>query len=106
MKDILPDKIELYRFIRNVALDVFSRYGYEEIQTPILEETSLFARGIGETTDIVEKEMFTLKDEGLTLRPEGTASVARAYVEHALHKERAFRKFFYTYCVLHCVFSI
>lgn len=95
MKDILPDEIALYRFIHDAAESTFSKYGYEEIQTPILEETNLFARGIGETTDIVEKEMFTLKDEGLTLRPEGTASVARAYVEHAMHKEKAFRKFYY-----------
>jgi histidyl-tRNA synthetase len=68
---------------------LFGRAGYEYIETPVFEATELFARGVGETTDIVQKEMFTFEDQGgrsLTLRPEGTASVCRAYVEHGMHK--------------------
>jgi len=95
MKDILPDEVALYRLMEDTARSIFERCGYAEIRTPVLEQTELFARGIGETTDIVEKEMFTLVDEGLTLRPEGTASVVRSYVEHSLHKEKSFRKLFY-----------
>ena len=70
--------------------EVFGRAGYGYAETPIFESTELFARGVGETTDIVEKEMFTFEDQGgrsLTLRPEGTAGVCRAYVEHGLHKQ-------------------
>lgn len=95
MKDILPDAVNLYRFIEETARSIFADYGYMEIRTPVLEHTELFTRGIGEATDIVEKEMFTLPEEELTLRPEGTASVARAYVEHAMHREKSFRKFYY-----------
>src|SRR5215212_10364185 len=68
---------------------MFSRAGYDYVETPIFEATELFARGVGETTDIVQKEMFTFDDQGgrsLTLRPEGTAPVCRAYVEHGMHK--------------------
>jgi len=87
--DVLPDdgrrRLELLR----IADDVFARAGYGPIETPIFESTELFARGVGETTDIVEKEMFTFEDQGgrsITLRPEGTASACRAYVEHGMHK--------------------
>ena len=87
--DVLPvdgrRRIELSR----LAADVLGRAGYEPFDTPIFEDTELFARGVGESTDIVQKEMFTFEDKGgrsLTLRPEGTAGVCRAYVEHGMHK--------------------
>jgi len=80
-----------------LASNVFKQFNFEQIITPIFESTDLFVRGIGETTDIVEKEMYTFEDKGgrsLTLRPEGTASVARAYGEHKMYQEGA-KKFFY-----------
>ncbi|MBC7292756.1 MAG: histidine--tRNA ligase, partial [Thermoleophilia bacterium] len=86
--DILPDDQPVRRWVIERAAEVFSRYGYRRIDTPIFEETRLFARGVGEATDIVRKEMYTFTDLGgrsLTLRPEGTAPVARAYVEHGMH---------------------
>ena len=96
MKDILPEDAGTFRLIEGTARRVFEKYGYSEIRTPIMEQTDLFSRGIGETTDIVEKEMYTLQEDDLTLRPEGTAPVVRAYVQHSMHKEKAFRKFYYT----------
>lgn len=87
-KDILPVESWKWQHVEAIARDIFSRYGYGEIRTPIFELTELFARGVGETTDIVEKEMYTFQDKGkrsLTLRPEGTAGVVRAYVEHKLY---------------------
>ncbi|MGW8286791.1 MAG: histidine--tRNA ligase [Desulfobulbales bacterium] len=86
-KDILPDEVGLWQFIEQTARDVFHRYGLEEIKVPILEKTELFVRTIGESTDIVEKEMYTFADRNgisLTMRPEGTASVIRAYIENGL----------------------
>ena len=86
--DILPDDQPLRRWVIGRAEEVFKRYGYRRIDTPTFEETRLFARGVGESTDIVRKEMYTFEDLGgrsMTLRPEGTASVARAYVEHGMH---------------------
>ena len=86
-KDILPPEIDTWRYIEATAIDVFRTFGFSEIRIPILEKTELFRRGIGESTDIVEKEMYTFVDRGeesLTLRPEATASVIRAYLEHAL----------------------
>ena len=83
--DILPDEIEKWQFIEKIAREVFENFGFAEIKIPILEKTELFARSIGETTDIVEKEMYTFQDrsgDSLTLRPEATASMARAYIEH------------------------
>lgn len=85
--DILPGDSRKWQYIEDVVSRVFHAYGYEEIRTPIFEHTELFVRGIGETTDIVEKEMYTFEDNGgrsLTLRPEGTAPVARAYIEHKM----------------------
>lgn len=87
-KDILPEETGKWQYIERQARDVFTTFGYREIRIPILEKTDLFKRGIGETTDIVEKEMYTFLDRGeetLTLRPEATASVIRAYLEHSLH---------------------
>lgn len=88
--DILPGGVEKWRYIEEKARDIAARYNYREIRTPIFEHTDLFRRGVGETTDIVEKEMYTFVDKGersLTLRPEGTASVVRAYVENKLYGE-------------------
>ncbi len=86
--DILPEEIGKWQFVEKVAREVFEGFGFSEIRIPILERTELFARGIGEATDIVEKEMYTFTDKGgssLTLRPEATASMARAYLEHQLY---------------------
>ena len=86
--DVLPADQPLRRWVIACAEDVFQRYGYRRIDTPIFEETRLFSRGVGESTDIVRKEMYTFEDLGgrsMTLRPEGTAPVARAYVEHGMH---------------------
>ena len=99
VKDILPGEVEKWQFVERVAREVFERYGYAEIKIPIFEHTSLFARSIGETTDIVEKEMYSFVDQGgeqLTLRPEATAGICRAYVEHKLHQQPGFVKF---YCI-------
>ncbi len=85
--DVLPGEVEKWQYIENVIRDVCQRFNYDEIRTPIFEHTELFRRGVGETTDIVEKEMYTFMDRGersLTLRPEGTAPVVRSYVENKL----------------------
>jgi len=87
-RDILPDEIAAWRFLENTTHEVFSRYGFRELRTPIFEATELFARSVGAATDIVRKEMytFTAGDESVTLRPENTAPVVRAFVEHAFHR--------------------
>jgi len=99
MPDAMPDDVALVRSVEETARKVFEQAGFEEIRTPLFEDTRLFVRGIGEATDIVEKEMYTFAggdgEESLTLRPEGTASVARAVVEHDLLKKRAFWKLYY-----------
>src|SRR5437879_12492827 len=85
--DILPGESEKWRRVERIARDVFDSYGYEEIRLPIFERTELFARTIGEATDIVQKEMYTFQDRGgdaVTLRPEATAGLLRAYIEHGL----------------------
>ncbi len=87
MHDILPEQTPLWQFLEDTVRDVFSRYAYQEIRMPILEQTALFKRSIGEVTDIVEKEMYTFEDrngDSLTLRPEGTAGCVRAGMEHGL----------------------
>jgi histidyl-tRNA synthetase len=86
-RDILPEEAPAWRRVETVAHDVFGRYGYREMRTPIFEETELFARGIGEETDIVSKEMYSFEDRdgaSLTLRPEATAGIVRAVLEHNL----------------------
>jgi len=88
VRDILPPETAKWRRMEAVAREVFELAGYREIRLPLFERTELFARGIGETTDIVEKEMYTFHDrsgESVTLRPEATASLLRAYIEHGLH---------------------
>ena len=87
--DILPEQARARRRLEGAAAEVFGRAGYEPIATPVFEGTDLFERGVGQSTDIVRKEMFTFEDKGgrsLTLRPEGTASVCRAYLEHGMQK--------------------
>jgi len=98
VKDILPDEIARVQQLEETAHRMFERFGYSEIRIPIFEYTGLFARGIGATTDIVEKEMYTFEDRDgkkLTLRPEGTASVVRAYIEHQMYRHRPVTKLYY-----------
>ena len=86
--DILPDEIGKWQFVERTAREVFEGFGFSEIRIPVIERTELFSRGIGEATDIVEKEMYTFTDRSgnsLTLRPEATASMARAYLEHQVY---------------------
>jgi histidyl-tRNA synthetase len=87
--DVLPEAARSRARLERAAAEIFGRAGYETIATPAFEDTDLFARGVGKSTDIVRKEMFTFEDKGgrsLTLRPEGTASICRAYLEHGMHK--------------------
>lgn len=98
VKDILPGEIEKWQWVEAITHSVFANFGFKEIRVPIFEYTNLFSRGIGETTDIVEKEMYTFEDKGgeiITLRPEGTASVARAYVENKLYNPPSLTKLYY-----------
>lgn len=86
-RDILPDKIKKWQYIERAAREVLENFGFQEIRTPLFEETPLFSRSIGEATDIVVKEMYTFRDKkgrSLTLRPEGTAPIVRAYLENRL----------------------
>jgi histidyl-tRNA synthetase len=84
--DVLGDDAQGHAALEATAARIFERAGYARIETPIFEATDLFARGVGESTDIVQKEMYTLAEDGITLRPEGTAPVCRAYLEHGMHK--------------------
>jgi histidyl-tRNA synthetase len=103
-RDLLPDQTPLWNRVESTARAVFSRYGFGEIRTPVFESTDLFARGVGEETDIVSKEMFTWEDraraasekaQSLTLRPENTAGVVRAYIEHKLGETGQLQKLYY-----------
>lgn len=97
MNDILPTEVGKWQQTEKVARRVFANFGFREIRTPLLEKTELFARSIGETTDIVEKEMYTFADRNnqlLTLRPEATASVVRAFIEHGLHLQPSMQKLY------------
>src|ERR1700678_2568371 len=103
-RDLLPPETELWNRIEATARRVFARYGFGEIRTPIFEDTQLFARGVGEETDIVSKEMYTWEDraraqaekaQSLTLRPENTAGVVRAYIEHKLGERGQLQKLYY-----------
>ncbi|MFH1395521.1 MAG: histidine--tRNA ligase [Candidatus Omnitrophota bacterium] len=98
MPDILPEEAFRRQCLEQKAKNLFQRFGYGEIRTPILEETAVFTRSIGEDTDIVEKEMYSFVDRGgkqVSLRPEGTASIIRAYVEHGWHNSGDICKLFY-----------
>ena len=97
-KDILPDTVGQWLYVENKVREICGRYGYKEIRTPIFEHTELFLRGIGETTDVVEKEMYTFTDRGnrsITLRPENTAAAVRAYLQNKLYADAALTKLFY-----------
>jgi histidyl-tRNA synthetase len=96
-KDILPTEIEQWQNLEAKALEIFSKAGVKEIRTPIFEATELFARGVGDTTDIVNKEMYTFEksERSLTLRPENTAGVVRAYIENGMHRLSAPVKLWY-----------
>ncbi|MBK8256690.1 MAG: histidine--tRNA ligase [Polyangiaceae bacterium] len=97
MNDILPGEIERWHALESAFMSHVALYGYQEARTPMLEHTSLFARQIGETTDVVEKEMysFTRHGDDLTVRPEGTAGLARAYVEHNIHAKEPITRWCY-----------
>lgn len=97
-QDILPGVVERWQYAEQKARDICRRFNFREIRTPIFESTELFQRGVGETTDIVEKEMYTFTDRGnrsITLRPEGTAGVVRSYVENKLYGEPDVSKLYY-----------
>lgn len=97
-QDILPNDIYKWLYMENTIRDLCALYGYGEIRTPIFEETKLFLRGIGDTTDVVTKEMYTFEDRGgrsITLRPENTASAVRAFLEHKLYGDQGVHKLFY-----------
>ena len=97
-KDILPEDVGMWQHIESSARDIFSIYGYKEIRTPIIEEAPLFIRSIGDTTDIVQKEMYVFSDRGgrnIALRPEATASIVRSYLENSIGQKEGFVKLFY-----------
>ena len=98
MNDILPGEVATWQELEQTARRIFHSYGFSEIRVPVVEKTELFCRSIGESTDIVEKEMYTFTDKGgtsLTLRPEGTAPVMRAFIEHKLHAQDPVAKLYY-----------
>ena len=97
-QDILPSVSGQWQYVEKTIRNVCDLFGYKEIRTPIFEHTELFLRGIGETTDVVSKEMYTFKDRGersITLRPENTAATVRAYLEHKLYADTTLNKLFY-----------
>ena len=102
-RDLLPPDTDLWNRVEDKVRAIFARYNFHEIRTPIFEDTQLFSRGVGEETDIVTKEMFTWEDKGraaseksqsLTLRPEATAGIVRAYIEHGLDKRGTLQKLY------------
>ena len=96
-KDILPGEIEIWQMIEKTAADLLEAFGFNEIRIPIMERTELFARSIGEDTDIVEKEMYTFPDRKgdlITLRPEATASIVRSYIQHRMYASEPVQKFY------------
>jgi len=98
MNDLLPPDTAVWHFLEGRARETFRRFGYEEIRTPVVEDTALFVRGVGEATDIVGKEMYTFEDRAgrsLSLRPENTAPAVRAYIEHAVHVREPLTRWYY-----------
>lgn len=96
--DLLPEELPRWKAVEQATRHLAARYGYQELRTPVMEEAALFLRSIGETSDIIQKEMFRFTDRGdhdIVLRPEGTASIVRAYLEHNLHKTQGLAKLFY-----------
>lgn len=97
MRDVLPDETPLWQRLEKTAREIFGCYGYRELRTPLPEKSNLFARAVGETTDIVEKEMYTFLDrngDSLTLRPEGTASAVRSFIEHGMDRQLPWRVYY------------
>jgi len=97
-RDLLPDELERWQWVEARAREVLERYGYREIRTPIFEDYELFARTSGESSEVVQKEMYRFRDlkgRDLALRPEGTAGVARAYLEHGLHTRGRIHRLWY-----------
>lgn len=98
-RDILPEEVGYWQQVEAIARQILGRAAYQEIRPPIFEQTELFERGIGEATDVVGKEMYTFLDKGersVTLRPEGTAGVVRAFIEHSLHAQGGVQRLWYT----------
>jgi len=97
-KDVIPEQVYKWQYIENVIREICKNFGYKEIRTPVFEHTELFQRGMGDTTDVVQKEMYTFEDKGgrsITLRPEGTASVVRSYLENNLYAAPQPSKMYY-----------
>lgn len=97
-QDILPEESYKWQFVENAVRDICRQYGFSEIRTPVFEHTEVFVRGVGDTTDVVTKEMYTFEDKGgrsVTLRPEGTAGIVRAFLENGLFNEALPTKLFY-----------
>jgi histidyl-tRNA synthetase len=98
MNDVLPGEVEVWQFVERTAREAFRRFSHREVRTPVLEDTGLFVRSVGEDTDIVGKEMYTFEDKAgrsVTLRPEGTAPAARAYIEHSVAVQEPVTRWFY-----------
>lgn len=98
MNDLLPPAVETWQHVEQTARELFSAWGYSEVRTPIVEDTALFERSVGEVTDIVRKEMYSFLDKGersITMRPEGTAPAARAYIEHGVAQREPLTRWFY-----------
>src|SRR6056297_1765807 len=98
LNDILPEEIPYWHAVEQQVRSIMSVYNYREIRTPIMEKTEVFARGVGEETDVVSKEMYTFDDKGgrsMTLRPENTASVVRAFLEHKVYGKEELSKWYY-----------
>ncbi|TYB83434.1 MAG: histidine--tRNA ligase, partial [Kosmotoga sp.] len=98
VRDITGKEAKTFNYVEEIAKNTFGLYGFERIMAPVIERTELFKRGVGENTDVVEKEMYNFKDKGgrnITLRPEGTAGVARAYIEKGHHKADPVQKYYY-----------
>ena len=96
--DVLPDRVHIWQYLEDEIRKICKEYNYKEIRTPVFEHTELFERGVGDTTDVVEKEMYTFNDKGgrsITLRPEGTASASRSYIENGLFNTAQPSKLFY-----------
>ena len=97
-KDITPKEAYKWNYVENKFREICALFGYEEIRTPIFEHTELFQRGVGETTDVVQKEMYTFEDKGqrsITLKPEGTAGAVRAFIENKMYADTQPTKLFY-----------
>ena len=100
-KDVLPSESKAWQHIEGIARSICESYGFREVRTPVFEHTELFLRGVGDTTDIVQKEMYTFLDKGgrsVTLKPEGTAGAARMFLESGLYNEAQPTKLYYLYC--------